>query len=248
MVTYMRIFMMGLIVGAPMCLLAGCATPPYDELTEFRDPYERTNRNVHEFNMTLDDFIVEPAARGYRQLPDQGQVMLTNFTQWTSLPSTTVNSSMQGDMENAALGTFEFLINGLTLGLVDLTDDVDTPRSTNFDDTLEYYQAGHGSYIVLPLIGPGTVRSHTGWVVDSLTNPFRFASTPAAANISAVNTPVRIVTFRGNNFEYINDIKYQSLDSYARIRSIYLQYDHADKNHANEDKEDVFDSFIETTE
>jgi phospholipid-binding lipoprotein MlaA len=155
---------------------------------------------------------------------------------------------MQGDMENAALGTFEFLINGLTLGLVDLTDDGDTPRSTNFDDTLAYYQAEHGFYIVLPVLGPGTVRSHTGWVVNSLTNPFHFATTPAAATISAVNTPVRIVTFRGNNFEYINDIKYQSLDAYARVRSIYLQYDHADENQANEDKEDVFDSFIEATE
>jgi ABC-type transporter lipoprotein component MlaA len=81
-----------------------------------------------------------------------------------------------------------------------------------------------------------------------LTNPFHFATTPAAATISAVNTPVRIVTFRGNNFEYINDIKYQSLDAYARVRSIYLQYDHADENQANEDKEDVFDSFIEATE
>lgn len=245
---YYRLFMMNFILGIWIFLLSGCASAPYDELTESRDPYEKTNRSVHEFNMKVDTIIVEPAARGYRQLPDQGQVMLTNFSTWTSLPSTTVNSTLQGDMENAALGTFEFLINGLTLGFSDLTDDVDTPRSTNFDQTLAYHEARHGSYIVLPLIGPGTVRSHSGWVVDNLTNPLNFATTPAATNITAVKTPIRIVTFRGNNFEYINDIKYQSLDSYARIRSVYLQYDQADEPDARENKEDVFDSFIETVE
>jgi phospholipid-binding lipoprotein MlaA len=155
---------------------------------------------------------------------------------------------MQGDIENAALGSFEFLINGLTLGLVDLSDDEDTPSPNSFDETLNFYEFEQGPYVVLPLIGPGTVRSHTGWVVDGLTNPLNFATTPAAASIATIDTPIRVVTFRGNNFEYINDLKYQSLDSYARIRSIYLQYDSADEVSLSEDKEDVFNSFIENTE
>ncbi len=98
------------------------------------------------------------------------------------------------------------------------------------------------------LSGPGTIRSHSGWAIDTITNPFNFASTPAAANITTVKTPIRIVTFRGNNFEYINDVKYQSLDSYARIRSVYLQYDEGHEPDASDIKEDIFDSFIETVE
>lgn len=228
--------------------LSGCTTAPNDRLTENRDPYENTNRKVFAFNTKVDDYVIEPAAKAYLQLPDRGQMMLTNFAGWTSLPSTAVNSTMQGDVENAAIGTFEFLINGLTLGFADLTGDVDTPRRTNFDDTLSYYNIGQGSYVVLPLLGPGTVRSHSGFVVDSITNPLNFAATPAAANITAVNTPVRVVTFRGNNFEYINEVKYQSLDAYARTRSIYLQYDDANEIDASENYEDEFDSFIETLE
>ncbi len=239
---------LGVSVLIAVGALSGCATAPDDTLTENRDPYENTNRKVFAFNTKVDDYVYEPAAKAYLKLPDRGQMMLTNFANWTSLPSTAVNSSFQGDVENAAIGTFEFLINGLTLGFADLTGDKDTPRRTNFDDTLSFYNVGQGSYVVLPLYGSGTVRSHSAFFVDSITNPLNFAATPAAANIAAVNTPVRIVTFRGNNFEYINELKYNSLDSYARTRSIYLQYDDANEIDADENYEDEFNSFIETQE
>ena len=79
---------MNFILGIWIFLLSGCASAPYDELTESRDLMRKATMFT---TMKVDTIIVEPAARGYRQLPDQGEVMLTNFSTWTSLPSTTVN-------------------------------------------------------------------------------------------------------------------------------------------------------------
>jgi phospholipid-binding lipoprotein MlaA len=229
-----------------LVILSGCANAP-DELSfNDRDPYEEFNRDIFAFNMKLDDYVVEPAAIGYRKLPQVNQDMLTNFVDWTTMPSTSLNSTFQGDAENAALGVLSFLVNGLTLGLADLTDDSDDPDHTDFDDTLHGYGVPQGQYIVLPLLGPGSTRSHSAWLVDSVTNPLGFASTPAASTINTVSTPVSVVTFRGNNYDLINDVKYGSLDPYSRTRSIYFQYDTNTPDDQSED--DAFDAFIQSQE
>lgn len=229
-------------------MLSACTSAPDELGVTSYDPYEDFNRNIFAFNMKVDDIVVEPAAKGYRRLPQVNQDMMTNFADWTTLPSTSLNSVFQGDAENAALGVLSFLVNGLTLGMADLTDDSDDPVQTNFEDTLRGYEVPQGRYIVLPLIGPGSTRSHSAWLVDSVTNPFRFGSTPAATTINAVSTPVQVVSFRGNHYELINDVKYGSLDPYSRTRSIYLQYDANTGDTGDQNKDDPFDVFIQSQE
>ena len=204
--------------------LAACSAADGRFAADPRDPFEATNRQSFAFDLMVDDIVLEPAARGYRKLPENVQVAATNFATWTSHPSTALNSTLQGKLENAALATIHFLVNGLTLGTADLTEDDDDPEDEDFGQTLAYLSAPEGPYIMMPLFGPGTVRSHTGSLVDAFTNPLGLLGEPAVATIQVVNVPVGAVTFRGNNFEAFNDIKYNSADPYARTRSIWYQY------------------------
>ncbi len=232
------LFLVILLVGA-------CANS--DDGQARGDPYETFNRQAFGFNTKLDDVVLEPAARAYLTTPALAQTMLTNFADWTTLPSTTANSIFQGDIRNAGLGVLTFLVNGLTLGLADLTEPQDDPVPTSFDDTMQKINIGAGNYVVLPFLGSGTTRSHTAWVVDAITNPLGFASSPAVSAIRVAAPPARAITFRGNNYDWINDVKYNALDPYARTRSIYFQSDDQQDNQTNQDEEstDDFDDFIE---
>ena len=214
-----RLLAILLIVGLAACSSAG------DRLAaDPKDPYESVNRRVFAFNMAVDSVVLEPLAKGYRKLPDGAQTAATNFATWASYPSTAVNSTLQGKLENAALATIHFLVNGLTLGMADLTGDDDNPEKEDFGQTLAFWHTPEGSYTMLPLLGPGTVRSHVGTVVDTLTNPLGLSGEPTAKTVQTAATPAGIVTFRGNNFETFNDVKYNSADPYARTRSVWYQF------------------------
>jgi phospholipid-binding lipoprotein MlaA len=105
---------------------------------------------------------------------------------------------------------------------------------------------------MVPLLGAHTGRDLTGRVVDSLTNPLAFFQ---AGNVgSAMRTaqiPTWAVAFRANNFDSINDIKYNSIDSYARTRSLYYQMrdgalrDRRNKDQAPTATDDQFDAFFD---
>ena len=235
------------VVGCVAALGACSSTGPLTE-TDPRDPYEQGNRNIFAFNMGVDDVILEPVARGYRSLPDAAQHGITNHARWTSYPSTAVNSTLQGKFENAGLATIHFLINGLTLGFVDLTEDDDDPVREDFGQTLAHWSTPQGPYVMMPFIGPGTARSHGGWLLDSVTNPLGWLGEPTTATVQATSGPVSAVTFRGNNFDTINDVKYNSADPYARTRSVYYQYREGQLRDGDTSEpsaaDDAFDAFL----
>lgn len=230
-------------------LLMGCSSTPPEAISDARDPYENTNRKIFEFNMGVDTVVTEPLAKGYRSLPDGVQVAITNHATWTSYPSTAVNSTLQGDFENAALASIHFLINGLTLGLVDLTEDDDNPRREDFGQTMAVWDVPQGDYVMMPLLGPGTTRSHVGWLVDTVTNPLGFIGEPTIDTVRTTSTPVSIVSFRGNNFDQINDVKYNSIDPYAKTRSFYFQFRDGQINGQNpeetSDTDKAFEDFLD---
>lgn len=229
-------------------ILSACSSTNEIASTDQRDPYETTNRSVFAFNMKVDDIVLEPTARGFRALPDGVQTAVSNHAQWTSYPSTAVNSALQGKGENAALATIHFLINGLTLGFFDLLEDEQDPVREDFGQTLAHWSTPEGPYVVLPLLGSGTARSHTGWVVDALTNPFGFMGEPAAETIRTTQGPVGAVDFRARNYDQINDIKDNAIDPYARTRSIYYQYRQGQLTDGDPDadsaSDDAFNSFL----
>lgn len=205
-------------------VLTGCTMASPELMSDVRDPYESTNRKIFKANLMVDDYVLEPAAKGYRALPEGAQAGITNFAKWSTYPSTAVNSTLQGKFENAAVASIHFLVNGLTLGLADLTEDDVNVETEDFGQTMAVWHIPQGAYMMLPLLGPGAIRSHTGNLVDNFTNPLGFIGGQTVNGIRLAATPSNIIATRGNNYEHINNIKYNAIDLYAKTRSLYFQY------------------------
>jgi phospholipid-binding lipoprotein MlaA len=159
---------------------------------------------------------------------------------------------LQGRFENAGLSALHFIVNSLTLGLVDLTEDPKAIKNQDFGQTMASFDVPEGSYLMVPVLGPNTSRSLTGRVVDSLTNPMAFLKAgDAIQTVQTLRPPVAAVSTRANLFTAFNDVKYNSLDPYARTRSLYYQGRAARINATvgkptnNRTADDQFESFLE---
>jgi len=238
---------------AAILLLWACSAVPDAEKTDARDRYEGSNRKAFAFNMGLDTHILEPAADGYRNvMPPIGRRAIDSHIDWTGLPATTFNSTLQGRFENAGLSALHFIVNSLTLGLVDLTEDPKAIKSQDFGQTMASFDVPEGSYLMVPVLGPNTSRSLTGRVVDSVTNPMAFLKAgDAIQTLQTLRPPVAAVSKRADLFKAFNDVKYNSLDPYARTRSIYYQGQAGRINAMvgeptnNSAADDQFESFLE---
>ena len=242
-----------LVLGAAL-VLSACSSVPVEERSDVRDRYEGANRKVFAFNMGVDSYVLEPVAGVYRDTaPEGGQTAVSNHLRWASLPSTAVNSTLQGKFEYAALATLHFLVNGLTLGFADLAaDEEEQITKEDFGQTLASWNVPEGSYHMVPVLGPRTTRSLGGTVVDFALNPLSvFGTGDVVQTVNAAQAPVGAVSFRAQNYDAINDAKYNSLDPYARTRSVYYQSrqalleDRVARGVASAVSEDEFDSLFE---
>ena len=139
-------------------MLAGCSSTHETNLSDLRDPYETTNRKIFAFNIGADNYVLEPVAAGYRtNVPDAGRHAIDNHLDWAGLPSTALNSTLQGDLENAALATIHFAINGLTFGFADLTENAGAVEKRDFGQTLARANVPKGHYLMVPFRN-GTIR------------------------------------------------------------------------------------------
>ncbi|AEI92184.1 hypothetical protein ROBYS_24990 [Roseobacter sp. OBYS 0001] len=211
--------------------LSACATSqdPATRTDGINDPYESQNRAVHRFNKGLDKNLVRPVSKGYAAvLPVEIRDRVNDFSENLSMPGVAVNSLLQGDLRGAGLATTRFLVNttvGLA-GFVDAASELNIPEhDTDFGETLAVWGVGEGAYIELPIFGPSTQRDAVGFVTDFFTNPLTFATIdtspeqyvpPTARAGSWLNTRDKI---SGT----IDSILYDSADSYAQSRSVYLQ-------------------------
>ncbi len=191
------------------------------------DPYERQNRKVHAFNRGLDRAVVRPTSKGYTAIvPDDIEDSIGNFAQNLDKPSHVVNAVMQGDLRGAGLSTVRFLVNS-TLGLGGLFDaasDFNIPdHETDFGETLHVWGVGEGAYLELPVVGPSTQRDTVGMVVDIFSNPLRYVLDAPEENYGTVAGVASRVGDRGRFADTVDSILYESADSYAQARLIYLQ-------------------------
>ncbi|GGO55668.1 phospholipid-binding lipoprotein MlaA [Roseovarius pacificus] len=213
---------MATIVGA-------CATPgPGHPPTEPFDPYEKQNRKVHEFNRSLDRAIIRPAGKGYSNfLPDDIETLIGRFAFNLSLPASVVNNILQGNGKGATEDTYRFLVNS-TVGLGGFFDPatemgMPEPTDTDFGETLYVWGVPEGGYLELPVLGPATERSTWGKVVDLFTNPLSYALESPENYLGTVASVSAKLSDRGRYSDAIDSILYESADSYAQARSLYLQ-------------------------
>jgi phospholipid-binding lipoprotein MlaA len=209
--------------------LAGCATqsPEAKASGEIFDPYENTNRAVHSLNLVVDRFAFRPASKGYVAIVPEPMVnSFSSFSENLSMPGQAVNAMLQGNPKEAGQAMFRFAVNSTVgfLGLADPASEFDIPLvDTDFGETLAVWGVGEGAYVELPVFGPSTARDATGIVVDFFTNPVGYARNNPAHNISPIAEVVRRMGDRGRYTDTIDSILYESADSYAQARLLYLQ-------------------------
>ncbi len=206
-------------------LLAGCGPAPVP--TGINDPNEQQNRAMHEVNKAVDYNVVRPVSKVYAAIvPGDGQLLISNVGGNVDMPATIANGLLQADIGGAAQNTMRFLIN-TTVGLGGLFDPataIGVPAvPTDFGETLHKWGAGEGAYVELPLIGPTTERDMAGMAVDVFLNPLRFVLPPLEANWATGFQVTAGVGARSRYSETIDSVLYESADSYAQTRLLYLE-------------------------
>ncbi|MGF1608583.1 MAG: VacJ family lipoprotein [Kiloniellales bacterium] len=218
-------------------LLVGCATAPEPGDIQYAqgdgavaaidadiDPLEGVNRFIFAFNDMLDTVVFQPLAATYRfLLPDGVRDSVRNFLRNLNTPVILANDVMQGDMRRAEETLARFMLNTI-IGVGGLFDVAAASgydyHDEDFGQTLGVYGVGGYPYLVLPVFGPSTARDTVGMLVDSFLDPLGYV---VDDEIQFGRRLVAGVDFRARNIENIEELKRDSIDYYARIRSIYLQ-------------------------
>lgn len=211
--------------------LSACATyqDPATRTDGINDPYEEQNRSIHAFNKGLDKNLVRPVAKGYGAVvPVEIRDTVNNFSDNLSMPGVAINSLLQGDLRGVGLASLRFVMN-TTIGLggiVDAATELNVPQhDTDFGETLAVWGAGEGAYVELPVFGPSTQRDAIGFFTDFFTNPLTLVTVDTSPEkyIPPTATVGAMLNTREKLSDTIDSVLYESADSYAQSRSIYLQ-------------------------
>ncbi len=198
--------------------------PLAEEADEY-DPWERFNEKMFAFNYNVDRYVLKPVARGYRVVvPEQVQIMIDNgFSNITWVPRF-VNSLLQAKWEGALREVSRFVVNS-TLGFGGLFDAAKygeiKPSREDFGQTLGVWGAGPGPYLVLPLMGPMTVRDGIGRGVDGAMNPLNYFI-PFFWDQLGMKVG-EAVNDRALNYELFQGVEETTIDLYSSVRHFYLK-------------------------
>lgn len=215
-----------LVVMTCLVGLAACSPAPVTQ--GINDPNEASNRKVHNFNKAVDTAILKPISSVFAGDGEPGVVSrgVANFADNLSEPSRIVNSLLQFNIGDAGQSTLRFVFNS-TFGLAGILDPSTAlgveVKDTDFGETLHVWGAGEGAYVELPFAGPSTVRDAVGTVVDIALNPVRLALPPREAMAATGIKLFSRVGDRDRFSETVESILYDSADSYAQARLLYLQ-------------------------
>lgn len=217
---------------ASLCLiaaLAACAKPPPGHPPEEAyDPYEERNRAIHEFNRGLDRNLVRPVGVTYSEfLPDDIETPLGRLAGNLSIPADILNNILQLEMVSATENFYRFLVNS-TLGVGGLFDpatELGMPdrNTTKFGTTLHYWGVREGAYIELPFVGPSNERDTAGFFVDLVINPLNYVLNEPWNYVSTIAVGADALAQRGRFADTIDSILYESADSYAQSKTLYIQ-------------------------
>jgi len=185
------------------------------------DPWEGMNRRVFEFNELMDRNLLRPVAKGYRRVaPKFVNAGVSNFFGNLAEVPSFVNHLLQGRVADAGTDSGRFIVNS-TLGLLGLFDVASKAgiekRDTDMGVTLGKWGSGPGPYLMLPFLGPGTVRDTVGRIADYPLHPLnQLESDPARWGLRATD----IVDLRADLLD-VEDLI--TGDRYIFLRNLYLQ-------------------------
>ena len=200
---------------------------------QIKDCFEPLNRATFALNQSLDKIIFKPVAKGYRVLPSPVRTGTSNAIDNLSTLVTIPNNILQGDLKKAGVNTGRFVIN-TTFGIVGIFDVAQLMgfpeyEKEDYGQTLGALGIGPGCYLVLPVLGPSTVRDTIGslanvvggdpWYNVTVANDTQYFS-----DFDYWGTRVTAgIDFRAKNLDSFENLEQNSMDFYASVRSLYLQ-------------------------
>ena len=191
------------------------------------DPFEKFNRKVYKFNIAIDKYSLKPIAKTYRKVvPTPVKKSLFNFIENIKLPLNVINSVLQGKIKNSARSTRDFLINS-TIGIAGLFNasqkifDLQRSNKEDLGQVLAAYKIPQGPYLMVPFLGPYSLRSGVGSIGEQFYNPFLYLD--IEEYLYAVYYGVDLVIVREGLLDSLDDIEKNSLDPYTVIKSAYTQ-------------------------
>ena len=210
-----------LVAAGALAGLSGCATGPN---ANPRDPFEPLNRAVMQFNDGVDAAALKPAATAYRAvLPPLVRTGVSNFFSNLSDPWSSVNSALQFKFHDAAENIIRFGINtvfGLA-GVLDIASEFNIERHReDFGQTLGHWGVPAGPYLVLPLLGPSTVRDTVALNLDFNIDPVHWVDPWQSRYALYI---LRAVDVRSNLLRAGDVLDEAALDKYSFFRDAYLQ-------------------------
>jgi phospholipid-binding lipoprotein MlaA len=220
----MGVEMRGLIPS--VTLLAFAAIPSLAHAQEaVSDPWEGVNRDMFAVHEAVDGAVLEPVARGYRAVtPRPVRQGVLNFLRNLRSPVILANDLLQGEVGRAGATTGRFLINS-TIGLGGVLDPATgmglERHDEDFGQTLAVWGIASGPYIFVPLMGPTNVRDAAGNIVDLAFDPLTWAQGDDIDAWRASRAAATGLAAREQVIETVDDIRANSIDPYASIRTSY---------------------------
>jgi phospholipid-binding lipoprotein MlaA len=216
------------VAAIAIVALAGCSTT---RSPDPRDPWEGMNRATFEFNDGFDNVLMRPLAEGYRfVLPSLARTAVTNFFSNLNDPWVAVNQLLQGKVERAIDDFGRFVWNSTfgLLGLIDVASDMGLPKHReDFGQTLAVWGVDFGPYLVLPILGPSSVRDGVGLIPDAYA--FLPWQIPKWADFNHrvtwqwSLTGLDLVQTRAGLLDATDLLEQAALDRYAFLRNAYFQ-------------------------
>ena len=215
------------LLTVSVLVLSACASKT-ESTSEIYDPLEEINRTTLKVNDAADRAVLEPIAKGYRAVtPKAGRTVVSNFLRNLNSPVIISNELLQGDLEGAGNATARVVINTLAGfgGILDLAEQGGIEHQPeDFGQTLATWGVGDGMYVMVPLLGPSTLRDSAGNLVDSYMDPLRiYLFNVDEEHLHYTRVGAGIISKREELIEVIDDLRKNSFDYYAAIRSAYYQ-------------------------
>ena len=198
-----------------------------------KDCFEGLNRATFAFNQGLDGIVFEPVAKAYRILPSPVRTGISNSLNNLSNLVTVPNNILQGDFKEAGVNSGRFVLNTTVgfLGIFDVAEQMGFSEyeKEDYGQSLGTAGVGPGCYLVLPVLGPSTIRDTAGsvfnlmggdpWYNVSVKNDTQYFN----EKDYYVSKGTAGVDFRAKNIESFDNLEENAMDFYASVKSLYLQ-------------------------
>jgi len=200
---------------------------------QVKDCFEKLNRGTFALNQGLDKVILKPVAKAYRALPSPIRTGTSNVLVNISSLVTIPNNILQGELKTAGVNTGRFIIN-TTVGILGIFNvakkmGFSEYEKEDYGQTLGVWGVGAGCYVVLPILGPSTIRDTAGSFINVMGgDPYYNMSTHGNNEYLdrsdyMLTKTLTAVDFRSKTIDSFENLEKNSMDFYASVRSLYLQ-------------------------